>query len=143
MHKGERVNWKWGKAINAQRQPPATHFSKTIPPEGSTAFLNKTTSWGPSIQIHEPVGTFLLQTTYPTPSLLLLSLKASICLLLLTYRYSAVLPHALVSPVIFHVSLYVPSDCFSLLVTGAAPKLLSWALVCPQLYPAFSVNDYS
>lgn len=60
----ERINSKWDQAIKPQSPPTVNNFLyKAPPPKGSATFPNSATSNGPSIQTHNPMGAFHIQTT--------------------------------------------------------------------------------
>jgi hypothetical protein len=42
---------------------PRGSFQQTPPPRGSITLPNTVPSWGPNVQIHEPMETFLIQST--------------------------------------------------------------------------------
>jgi hypothetical protein len=62
-HTANRENRKWGQAIKLQAYPQwHTSSSKALPPNNSTTFTN-TSIRGNSVQKHEPMGKFSIQTT--------------------------------------------------------------------------------
>lgn len=64
-HKAERADEKWGKVVIL-----LSILSDTLPP--ANFHLHNSTknssNWNPSAQIHEPMGTFIIQTTAAFPT---------------------------------------------------------------------------
>lgn len=60
--KAESTNWTWGEAIILIKPEPRDVLppAKNVPPPPNSA-----TSWVPSFQIPDPMGTFLIQSTKP------------------------------------------------------------------------------
>lgn len=54
------ANRKWGKAIKFRDLPPVTQGGSTS--QVSHNLQNNTTSRGPGVQTHEPMGSFQIQT---------------------------------------------------------------------------------
>lgn len=50
------------ETLKAHSQWHTSSSSKAPPPKVSITSPNSTTDWGPSVQLHEPLGTFLIQT---------------------------------------------------------------------------------
>jgi len=65
-----KTSVRWGEGINTQNSKN-TFPNQVRFPNGSIISPNSATSWGPSVQTPEPVGTFLLQTTTSCSCLIL------------------------------------------------------------------------